>query len=573
MGSPRYRVAVAARIMIAQFALATTLPSSIIILLVTFHCGVRQMHIKEIQAKAIKRFSDLQIKSLPPTARLIVLTGPNGCGKSSVLELLRFWHQHHATGHHWDPSYYVKAGEQVESFGQRNVNVTFHETIPSSTELRRKLIYVRSAYRNQPDFVVEHLRRKESVLGREQIHRLIDNDTTVADNYERLVSATVAGVYDGGHDRKTVPELRDMLLGQVRKSMSSVFGDLLLAGPGDPLTNGSFYFEKGTSKDFHYKNLSGGEKPAFDLILDIIIKRAEYDDTIYAIDEPESHMNSRLQGRLLEELLSLIPGTSQLWIATHSVGMLRKAKELKEANPDTVVFLDFDKKDFDKPVVLMPAPVNRRFWLRTLDVALDDLAPLVAPRQVVVCEGMSGGKARPDFDAECYRNIFSEEYCDTDFISGGNASDVEKDRLQLARSLEVIHRGLQIIRLVDRDDRSDKEMADQKSQGVRILSRRNLESYLLDDEIIDRLCVSLGHQDSVAQAIEIKKNALADSQGRGNAQDDLKSARGQIYNGLKTLLALTQCGSSADVFLRDTMAPLITPDTRTYQCLKSDIFG
>ena len=55
--------------------------------------------------------------------------------------------------------------------------------------------------------------------------------------------------------------------------------------------------------------------------------------------------------------------------------------------------------------------------------------------------------------------------------------------------------------------------------------------------------------------------------------DDIKSARGEIYNGLKQVLGLTQCGNSADSFLRDTMAPLITPDTEIYKQLEQEIFG
>ena len=46
----------------------------------------------------------------------------------------------------------------------------------------------------------------------------------------------------------------------------------------------------------------GGEKAAFDLLLDIFVKKAEYNDTVFCIDEPEAHMNPKLQGKLLEEL-------------------------------------------------------------------------------------------------------------------------------------------------------------------------------------------------------------------------------------------------------------------------------
>ena len=61
----------------------------------------------------------------------------------------------------------------------------------------------------------------------------------------------------------------------------------------------------------------GGEKAAFDLILDLIVRKREYNNTVFCIDEPESHMNTRLQAALLETLYYLIPENCQLFLATH----------------------------------------------------------------------------------------------------------------------------------------------------------------------------------------------------------------------------------------------------------------
>ena len=43
--------------------------------------------------------------------------------------------------------------------------------------------------------------------------------------------------------------------------------------------DGTFYFKKGIIEKYHYKNLSAGEKSAFDLILDLIIKQEYYPGT------------------------------------------------------------------------------------------------------------------------------------------------------------------------------------------------------------------------------------------------------------------------------------------------------
>lgn len=51
------------------------------------------MKIKTIQIKNFKRFTDLTITNIPETARLIVLVGPNGSGKTSLFEAFNHWYK------------------------------------------------------------------------------------------------------------------------------------------------------------------------------------------------------------------------------------------------------------------------------------------------------------------------------------------------------------------------------------------------------------------------------------------------------------------------------------------------
>lgn len=533
------------------------------------------MHVKRLEAKGFKRFTDLSILELPATCKLVVLTGPNGSGKSSLFDAFSMWHHFNGGVGEKDAIYHFKKGAAELPWGC-HINIEFHEDTPSSQEDKKKAIYIRSAYRNEPSFTTKQIVRMGSVLEGRKISRLIDNDSIVSENYQRLVSSSIEHLYSGEHDSKTVRQLREEIIGQVRESMSRVFEDLLLTELGSPLERGTFYFEKGTSKDFHYMNLSGGEKAAFDLILDIIVKRSKYDNTIYCIDEPEAHMHTRLQARLLEEVLSLIPANSQLWIATHSVGMMRKAKQMHGTSPESIVFLDFHEQNFDGTVTLKPKNVNRDFWKRTLEVALDDLANLIAPTQIVLCEGSVGEDAssrRSEFDAKCYRTIFYRELADTDFLAVGNSSDVESDKLRVGQSIQTLVPGTKIIKLVDRDDKSAQEIADLRKVGVRVLSKRHLESYLLDNEIIEKLCNSNGRSADIPQALQIKTQALQASRSRNNAPDDVKSAAGDIYTELKNLLSLTSCGNNTEAFLKHTMTPLVTEETDVYKTLKADIFG
>ena len=200
-------------------------------------------------------------------------------------------------------------------------------------------------------------------------------------------------------------------------------GEWILKNGRVPATD-LFSFTKAGQPMFHYKNLSGGEKAVFDLVLDLVVKTAFYDESVFCIDEPDLHINTRVQGTLLTVLRDLLPAQSQLWIATHSIGMMRKARSIWEGDHSQVAFLGFDDQDFDKPVTLTPVDPDRAFWFKTLRVALDDLADLVAPERVVLCEGrptQGGNPARAEFDARCYRRIFSAEYPLVDFRHRGEA--------------------------------------------------------------------------------------------------------------------------------------------------------
>nr|MDP9472376.1 hypothetical protein [Chloroflexota bacterium] len=181
------------------------------------------------------------------------------------------------------------------------------------------------------------------------------------------------------------------------------------------------------------------------------------------------------------------------------------------------------------------------------------------------------GKA--EFDARCYRTIFAREYPDAGFISVGNEAEVRQDTVRLGPATEALVSGTTVIRVVDQDDRTAQEIADLRTEGVRVLSKRHLEAYLMDDEILTMLCEAQGRPDAVQPVLDAKRRAIAESINRGNPTDDVKSASGQIYEQTKKILKLTQAGNTAQAFMRDTLAPLVAPGTTTYADLKLDIFN
>lgn len=532
------------------------------------------MKIQSIHIQHFKRFTDLTVSGLGPEIRLVILAGPNGSGKSSLFDAFMIWQRSRYGGWNDDHSYYRK-GNTVNVGTNQRITLTFHGQQPQNESVAQAF-YFRTAYRNDPEFQLQSLERQGPILGERRFGRMIDSDAAVSVNYRRLASQAFEDAFARHPGNMTIAEFREQVIGEIRDSVQRLFPGLLLNTLGNPFENGTFRFDKGTSQSFDYKNLSGGEKAAFDLLLDMIVKRRALPEAIYCIDEPDAHMNARLQGALLGELHELLPQHAQMWVATHSIGMMRKARELAEVNATSVAFLDFGDRDFDGLVRMEPSRPTRSFWQNQLAVALDDLAQLVAPRQVIICEGNPAGPVpgkNAEFDATCYDTIFSDEFPEAKFVSAGNAADVANDRLAFVAALPRIVSGITVRRLIDRDDHDIAQIAQYRTGGIQVLSRRNIESYLFDDEVLDALCTQEGRQADLPALLAAKQNALTASVNRGNPPDDMKSAAGEFYNSVRQILQLVARGNDYRAFARSTLAPLITPQTAVYQELRQAIFA
>lgn len=530
------------------------------------------MKISDINVKNYKRFTDLTIKDLPSTTKLVVLLGPNGCGKSSLFDAFKTWHLLRGYGNGSNEDYCKKVLSEP-GYSHESVSIDFHEDVSSRTQEQfRPAFYFRTAYRNSPEITVRRLERVASPLEKIDNKMMIQNDATIDENYQRLMSETISMLYDNANDTKTVAELRDELLNDVREPLNRLFPDLLLTKIGLVTDKAEFYFSKGCVPNYGYEKLSGGEKAAFDLLLDFVVKSEFYKDTIFCIDEPETHIHTSLQGNLLKEIYSLVPAQSQLWIATHSFGMLKEAKRLKEAHPDEVVFLNFDGYDFDEHVIIEPSECDTVLWNKMLEITLDDYSQFIIPESIIFCEGTTKGHKRKDFDARCYTTIFGSKHPSTMFYSLGSCSEIE-EKEAVTRFISSIAPSSKIIKVIDRDDRSEEEIQDLISQGINVLSKRHLECYILDDEILTKWCNSTGHSDLVSQMLKIKSQKIADSISRGNAPDDIKSASNEICTEGKRLLGLTSCGNTGEMIMRDTLSKLITSETAIYKQLEKEIFG
>ena len=524
------------------------------------------MRITRVHLRNYKRFTDLRITDIPQSARLVVLVGPNGSGKSSVFDA--FLLKSHSSRNNSPLSdgifggYLLKVENETANLSNtRQVANTID--IDTDTEVQdwSKAFTVRSPYRHEADFSNTNLGPVKPANESLRFQRIIDQDQAVSDNFNRLGRSALHRALKSEPAGKSLGHFRKDTLGEITLALAKLFDDPLLSlqDLGAGIDSGTFRFRKGTIDDFHFKNLSGGEKAAFDLLLDIFVKRREYPDAVYCIDEPESHVASGVHGRLLQAMLDLIPDACQLWIATHSTGFVRKAVELSSGQ-NNVAFLDFSGHNFDETVNLTPTKPNRSFFLKMYDVLQDDLAGLVAPDRIVLCEG---SKAT---DAKLYSRIFEEDYPDTLFVARGSASTVEKG--DVIPVLEAVVPNVRVWRLIDRDDMPDPTRDQKIIEGIRVLRRREIENYLWDKAVVHKALQNMGAADSAIESI------LEEYPFPSPKQDDMKTDNQQqvFFEKIRRAEGVSLPGRNRMEFAFAYLAQALRETEGVYQELQEDVF-
>ncbi|MFM8914201.1 MAG: chromosome segregation protein SMC, partial [Flammeovirgaceae bacterium] len=228
-----------------------------------------------------------------------------------------------------------------------------------------------------------------------------------------------------------------------------------------PNSNAKLIFKKGNSK-INYELLSHGEKQVVILLLNFIVRRMYYDNSIIFIDEMDCHLNTSIQYRLLEEIVTKwIPDNSQLWTASHALGFIDYAKRSPTAS-----IIDFDLLNFDIPQIIYP---DKKQEIDIYEIAIPRnlLFEIIKDKKIVFCENKN--------------DEFYQLQKIKDFLFVG-----------VADSREVflnIKRDANCLGLRDRDFlmESEKKKLRNKYPNLFILNYYNFENYLFHPENIDEL--------------------------------------------------------------------------------------
>ena len=461
------------------------------------------MHISKIQLTDFKRFSDLTIdlSNIQSPPKLVLLIGANGSGKSSIFDAFN-WIAHYkkmilAPADMWlqivpidePPSiqenslktYFGKANKEpkisisfdedllIENSWDSDDNILFKDIEKTSSDL----FYGRSALRQAP-------RLNKNPFGSMKVLDDADRPAFYIDAENRL-----------GNDVSTLlksgQNIEESFVLPLNNAFKNIFGEndltsLKLIGVSSKEGEApiQIIFEKGQST-FDYNLLSSGEKEIFGILLNLLVRRESFQNTIYFIDELDVHLNTSLQYALLKEITeNWIPESCQLWAATHSLGFIKYARESENA-----VILDFDRLDFDLPQIIIP---QAKETLEVFEIAVpkEVVFQIFDGKQIILCENK---------DDDLYNLLNLENKI---FVGVQNKDEVFRN----------IKSNPNYFGLIDRDYLTDNEINTLQARypNLFILDFYNFENYVYHPENIKEVLADFDTETYKQSLAEQKKS-------------------------------------------------------------------
>lgn len=322
------------------------------------------MKIKSLQLKNFKRFTDLTLLDIPEEAKLVLLIGSNGSGKSSVFDGLEILNKYKTNQVHQADKYYNKGNSNyqiIADFGKGWLWDTARKTYRGNEEVKIVLtpLYGRTSFRQIPRLSRTQLGQKFDIKSdNDRPHSFIDRDERFENDLEFLFGKLLREFFRKDQDKS---EIKNNVIKPINDSFDRIFlkdngTKIELIELIPPLEGkvAEITFKKGNSF-FHYNFLSAGEKEVFNVLINLIARKEYYQGGILYFDEIDLHLNTRLQYYFLKEIVEswVIPANCQLWTASHSLGFIDYANDREDA-----IIFDFDDLDFDVEQKLQPKPKN-----------------------------------------------------------------------------------------------------------------------------------------------------------------------------------------------------------------------
>ena len=348
------------------------------------------MKIKSLQLKNFKRFTDLTLQDIPDNAKLVLLIGSNGSGKSSVFDAFEAINK----GLRQEDNFYFFVEEENYYLKDKSTpfKISFHSDNYSDEQFignngaslaKPSNFYGRSAVRYFPrlekTFIGTPIKIADDT---DRPKYYIDKDNRFETDIDLLLSSILKKVIN----ERNIEDV-ERFIERLNESLARIFNSTNYSqlqlinfetpADGNPA---QLIFKKG-EVEIYYDLLSAGEKEIINLLINLYTRANHFNNAIYFFDEIDAHLNTALQYSFLKELIeNWIPENCQFWTASHSLGFIQYATDYENG-----CIIDFDDLDFDKRQVLSPKPKDN-FEVFEIAVSKAFIDQVVQGRKIIFSE-------------------------------------------------------------------------------------------------------------------------------------------------------------------------------------------
>src|SRR4030042_381963 len=492
------------------------------------------MYIQEIHIKSFRHLQEVHLGPffLPSNGSdLVVLAGPNGGGKSSILELIGY-----ALSNSWSLAWSLRRSFPTNAFEValavtpeeqkliRDYIASSHDQYPqevrdyfdNNSTYYRSYNYAEGKYqakaslynlihnlvsqvlRNQysralgfflksdryypPEgFDRKRLFTYEQIINRDYIWGMAFNtsDVQYKDMFEFLVQQRYhyyrhLGEYHHKRDvaKVAVGNVPEDPLRPYDELLQKLFVGYKFADANEEIPS-NLYIQISSGEIIPFQDLSSGEKEVF-FILSFFL-RHDVSNAVIVIDEPELHLHPELARLLVRTMQSIKPG-NQVWLATHNTEII------DEAGRDRVMYVVRDQTTF-KPRVIKGT--DEAEALRILKDMFGFSGYIGIAKRMVFLEGENSSSERKVFS-----NIFPNYGSTIKFIPANSCENQTRINAAIMAILEADLGWTQFYLLRDRDYLTPEfinKYNEHTSGRVYVFKRHEIENYLLVDELIAKV--------------------------------------------------------------------------------------
>jgi ABC-type cobalamin/Fe3+-siderophores transport system ATPase subunit len=436
-------------------------------------------------------------------ASVVVLAGPNGVGKTSVLNALLQLAQSPASYANPQANIWmvVEATNDTERnrWGQNRLDTrNQHDATLLQTTLqtnRRRNKFSSSFLNFDSDRAIQNIQPfqfswdvgspfTEEIGWNAGFARLSDRYNDVRHSLFRLVE----------NQRREVADDAFRLRNSGVDNMALDFPDILapfkeafrsLLGPKElvevSVRDQAIFYELNGRK-LNVNTLSSGEREVINIVFDFLLRNPS--DCVIMFDEPELHLHPELSYRLLQTL-SRIGSDNQFIFSTHSPEIISASLE------NTVVFVKPASSEIENQAIIVHRDDATHHALQTLGQSIGVIS---LGRKLVLIEGEDAS-----LDKQTYGAILRNRFPDLILVPVGG-----KDTLRSFDDIRdsVIGKtiwGVDFFLLCDRDAVNlfgPAALAANQTTKIRSLPRYHLENYFLDADVLSKVFAKMEPDDS-----------------------------------------------------------------------------